>query len=83
LIPSITSTGTNGGIVEYMATFPDVTVTVGAEHKACVIATKSLDSTCTTGNNLPAEMSEFVDISLNVTGGAEESIIIEESEAKE
>jgi hypothetical protein len=34
LTRSITSTGTNGGIVEYMATFPDVTVTVGAEHKA-------------------------------------------------
>ena len=66
-----------------MATFPDVTVTVGAEHKACVITTKSLDLTCTTGNNLPEERSEFVDISLNVTGGPEESITIEESEAEE
>ena len=83
LTPSITSTGTNGGIVEYMATFPDVTVTVGAEHKVCVITTKSLDLTCTTGNNLPAARPEFVDISLNVTGGAEESTIIEESEAEE
>jgi hypothetical protein len=42
-----------------------------------------LDLTCTTGNNLPAERSEFVDISLNVTNGAEESIIIEESEAEQ
>jgi hypothetical protein len=83
LTPSITSARTNGGIVEDMATFPDVTVTVGAEHKACVITTKSLDLTCTTGNNLPAERSEFVDISLNVTNGAEESIIIEESEAEQ
>ena len=66
LTPSITSARTNGGIVEDMATFPDVTVTVGAEHKVCVITTKSLDLTCTTGNNLPAERSEFVDILLNV-----------------
>jgi hypothetical protein len=48
-----------------------------------VITTKSLDLTCTTGNNLPAEKSEFVDISLNVTSGPEGSIIIEESEAEE
>jgi hypothetical protein len=39
LTPSITSARTNGGIVEDMVTFPDVTVTVGAEHKACVITT--------------------------------------------
>jgi hypothetical protein len=82
LTPSITSTGTNGGIVGYMATFADVTVTVGAEYKVCVITTKSLDLTCITGNNLPAARPEFVDVSLNVTGGAEESTIIEESEAE-
>ena len=49
LTPSITSPGTNGGIIEYVAPFPDVTVTVGAEHNTCVITTKSLDLTCTTG----------------------------------
>ena len=48
-----------------------------------MITTKSLDLTCTAGNNLPAERSEFVDISLNVTGGPKESIIIEESETEE
>jgi hypothetical protein len=42
LTPSITSPGTNGGITEYV-TFPNVTVNVGAEYKACVITTKSLD----------------------------------------
>ena len=54
LPPSITSPGTNGDIIEYVATFPNVTVNVGAEYKACVITTKSLDLTCTTGNNSPA-----------------------------
>jgi hypothetical protein len=42
-----------------------------------------LDLTCTTGNNSPAERPEFVDISLNVTGGTEGSTIIEESETEE
>ena len=79
----ITSLGTNGGIIEYVATFPNVTVNVGAEYKACVITTKSLDLTCTAGNNSPAARPEFVDISLNMTGGAEESTILEESETEE
>ena len=49
----------------------------------CVITTKSLDLACAKGNNLPAARPEFVDISLNVTVGIEESTIIEESEAEE
>jgi hypothetical protein len=36
LTPSITSPGTNGSTIEYVAPFLDVTVTVGAEHNACV-----------------------------------------------
>ena len=76
LTSSITSPGTNGGIIEYVATFPNVTVYVGAEYKACVITTKSLDLTCTTGNNSPAARPEFV-------GGGEESIILEEFETEE
>ena len=34
------------------------------------------------GINLPAARPEFVDISLNVTGGDEESTILDESEAE-
>ena len=82
-LTSITSPGTNGGIIEYVATFPNVTVNVGAEYKACVITTKSLDLACTTGNNSPAARPEFVGISLNITGGAGESTILEESETEE
>ena len=83
LTPSITSPGTNGGIIEYVATFPNVTVNVGAEYKACVITTKSLDLTCTTGNNSAAARPEFVDISLNIIRGAAESTILEEFETEE
>jgi hypothetical protein len=38
---------------------------------------------CTTGNNSPAAGPEFVDISLNITEGGEESIILEEFETEE
>jgi hypothetical protein len=67
-----------GGIIEYVATFPNVTVSTGAEYKACVMTTKGLELTCTTGNNSPAARPEFVDISLNATGTTEESVSEEE-----
>ena len=66
------STGTSSGshLVEYVATFPNVTVNAGDEYKACVLTTKSLSSdglVCSTGQNSPANRPEFVDISLNAT----------------
>src|SRR5918992_1963074 len=67
-----------GGIIEYVATFPNVTVSTGAEYKACVMTTVGLELTCTTGNNSPAARPEFVDISLNATTAAEESVSEEE-----
>lgn len=72
-----------GGIIEYVATFPNVTVNTGAEYKACVMTTKGLDLTCTTGNNSPAARPEFVDISLNATSAPEESISEEEESETE
>jgi hypothetical protein len=81
--PSTTNPAT-GGIIEYVATFPNVTVNTGAEYKACVMTTKVLELTCTTGNNSPAARPEFVDISLNATSATEESITEEdESETEE
>jgi hypothetical protein len=65
--------GISGGsshLVEYVATFPNVTVNAGDEYKACVLTTKSLSSdglVCSTGQNSPANRPEFVDISLNAT----------------
>jgi ABC-type Na+ efflux pump permease subunit len=67
-----------GGIIEYVATFPNVTVNTGAEYEACVMTTKGLELICTTGNNSPAARPEFVDISLNATSTTEESIAEEE-----
>src|SRR5688572_10636506 len=72
-----------GGIIEYVATFPNVTVNTGAEYKACVMTTKGLELICTTGNNSPATRLEFVYISLNATGSPEESVTEEESETEE
>src|ERR671919_2827235 len=78
-----TSPRAGGGIIEYVATFPNVTVNTGAEYKECVITTIGLELTCTTGNNSPATRPEFVDISLNVTGSPEESVTEEEPETEE
>jgi hypothetical protein len=83
LTPASTSPATNGSIIEYVATFPNVTVNADTEYKACIMTTKSLDLTCTTGNNSPAARPEFVDISLNATGIAEESATGDESEEEE
>ena len=86
--------GISGGsshLVEYVATFPNVTVNAGDEYKACVLTTKDLQLICSTGNNSPADRPEFVDISLNATvgdgsiaeTGLEEGSEIEEGEEGE
>ena len=59
------STG-GGGIIEYVATFPNVTVTAGDEYKACVLTTRDIEPVCETGNNSPASRPEFVDVTLNI-----------------
>jgi hypothetical protein len=80
--PSTTNPAPSG-IIEYVATFPNITVNTGAEYKACVMTTKGLELTCTTGNNSPAARPEFVDISLNASSAAEESVTEEEPETEE
>jgi hypothetical protein len=67
VVPTTNATGTSGGLIEYVATFPNVTVNAGNEYKACVVPIKDLELTCKTGNNSPAARPEFVDISLNAT----------------
>jgi hypothetical protein len=57
----------SGGIIEYVATFPNVTIDAGEQYQACVLPVKTLEPICTTGNNSPAARPEFVDISLNAT----------------
>lgn len=73
-----TATAASAGIVEYVATFPNITVDSGQEYQACVITTKNLDLICKTGFNSPAARPEFVDLSLNTANIARESVEEEE-----
>jgi hypothetical protein len=76
-------TGLSAGILEYVATFPNVTVNSGAEYKACVMTTKNLELLCKTGHNSPASRPEFVDINLDeVTAAGTEQIETEEQQAQ-
>ena len=72
LSPSTTNPGAGLNIIEYVATFPNVTVDAGEEYKACVLPIKDLEMICTTGNNSPASRPEFVDLSLNATSDIEQ-----------
>ena len=67
VVPLNASAVDSGRLVEYVATFPNVTVNAGEEYKACVLATKDLNMICSTGQNSPASRPEFVDLSLNAT----------------
>jgi hypothetical protein len=82
-INSSGGSGSSSHLVEYVATFPNVTVTTGDEYKACVLTTKDLSSDgliCNTGQNSPANRPEFVDISLNATTTNSKDRVMEEGE---
>jgi|SRR5215208_4024185 len=73
----------NTGIMEYVATFPNVTVNSGTEYKACVMTTRDLELLCKTGHNSPASRPEFVDINLDeVTAAGTEQLETEEQQAR-
>ncbi len=72
LSTSTTNPAAGSNIIEYVATFPNVTVDAGEEYKACVLPVKDLEMICTTGNNSPASRPEFVDLSLNATRDIEQ-----------
>jgi hypothetical protein len=63
----LNSSEVGGNIIEYVATFPNVTVNIGDEYEACVLPINDLRLICTSGQNSPAARPEFVDISLNQT----------------
>ena len=65
--PSTTNPAAGGGMIEYVATFPNVTVNAGDEYKVCILPVKTLKLICTTGSNSPAQRPEFIDLSLNTT----------------
>ena len=74
LAPSTTNPASGGDIIEYVATFPNVTVNAGDEYKVCALPVKTLELICTTGNNSPAHRPEFVDLSLNMTSEVEQAL---------
>jgi hypothetical protein len=74
LSPSTTNPAAGSGFLEYVATFPNVTVNAGAEYSACVLTTKDLEPICSTGNNSPALRPEFVDLSLNATSEIDQAV---------
>jgi hypothetical protein len=65
--PSTVNPAAESDIIEYVATFPNVTVNPGQQYKACVLPVKGLDLICSTGSNSPAQRPEFVDLNLNAT----------------
>lgn len=77
------SPNSNVGILEYVATFPNVTVNSGVEYKACVMTTKNLELLCKTGLNSPASRPEFIDINLDeATASGTEQLETEEQQAQ-
>jgi hypothetical protein len=77
----LNSTAGDSHLVEYVATFPNVTVNAGDNYKACVLTTKNLDLICNTGLNSPASRPEFVDISLNATRISDDGSVEEGEES--
>jgi hypothetical protein len=66
VVPLNASEG-GGHLIEYVATFPNLTVNSGDEYKACVATVKDLELICKSGQNSPAARPEFADLSLNAT----------------
>jgi hypothetical protein len=66
VVPLNASEG-GGRLIEYVATFPNLTVNAGDEYNACVATVKDLELICKSGNNSPAARPEFVDLPLNAT----------------
>jgi hypothetical protein len=66
VVPLNASEG-GGHLIEYVATFPNVTVNSGDPYKACIFTVKDLEAVCKSGHNSPAARPEFVDLSLNTT----------------
>jgi hypothetical protein len=60
-INSVKADGT-GGLIEYVATFPNMTVNSGDEYKVCALTIKDSNLICETGTNSPALRPEFKDL---------------------
>jgi hypothetical protein len=63
-IHSVNASDGTGGLIEYVATFPNMTVNVGDEYKVCALTIENSNLICQTGNNSPALRPEFQDLYL-------------------
>jgi hypothetical protein len=77
VIPLNASEG-GGHLIEYVATFPNLTINSGEGYKACISTVKELELICKTGNNSPASRPEFVDLSLNASGSDDADADVEQ-----
>jgi hypothetical protein len=83
VVPLNASEG-GGHLIEYIATFPNLTINSGEEYRACVATVKDLELICKTGNNSPATRPEFVDLSLNATSdGFQQTTVIATEEEED
>jgi hypothetical protein len=73
VVPLNASEG-GGHLIEYVATFPNLTINPGDGYKACISTVKNLELNCKTGNNSPASRPEFVDLSLNASGSDDDDV---------
>lgn len=73
-VVSLNASEGGGHLIEYIATFPNVTINSGEEYKACIATIKDLELICKSGHNSPAARPEFVDLSLNTTRGEGEQV---------
>ena len=69
-VSDLSVNNTDSKLIEYVATFPNVTVNSGDKYSACVLPLKSLKIICEDGHNSPAKRPEFVDMSLGSTQDA-------------
>ena len=69
-IHSVNSSDGTGGLVEYVATFPNTTVNVGEEYKVCALTIKDSNLMCETGTNSPALRPEFIDLFVQEEGSS-------------
>ena len=59
---SINSSIGGQGFIEYVSTFPNMTIKTGEQYKACVLLIKDSNLICQTGNNSPAHRPEIVNL---------------------
>ena len=59
---SISSSSGGQGIIEYISTFPNMTIKTGEQYKACALLIRDSNLICQTGNNSPALRPEIVDL---------------------